>query len=69
MEFIRREGPPLRDMLAMPINSLASLGEFSNIRRVPGGWIYYEYTIGETDSGSVASCFVPEPPKKGKSDG
>lgn len=52
----------LDDMRAMPLHSVKQLSPrtdpvYLEVRRVPGGWVYFHY---EMDRGAVTSVFVPE---------
>ena len=47
-----------QELLKMPLNSIAPIGEGVSVIRVMGGWIY------RFDAGiSVSTVYVPEPKK------
>ena len=51
-----KEEASVKELMGMPISSMASIGEGITVIRVIGGWIY------RFDSGiSVAAVFIPEP--------
>ena len=46
------------ELLSMQLHQRKRVDPYTTVFRVPGGWIY---ELFDTYSGSVSSCFVPEP--------
>lgn len=49
----------LSEMKAMKLHEHVALTEFVSVMRVPGGWVYSEYTT-DVNASTVALVFVPE---------
>lgn len=51
-------------LLGLQIGEKADINKWSDLTRVPGGWVYNTYSRDEYNENSpitVACCFVPEP--------
>lgn len=63
MEFYEKNSEAL---LNLQVGEKADIDYWSNLTRVPGGWVYKTYIRrddDETPPVCVACCFVPEPSK------